>query len=266
MADSLTEKERLRRYREELPPDNAKAWRLLESYSKIPHDEVEAHLRATRAKAWNIYPYGCIGRWRFLDLYITTLPEYPAVLERLKAGDTLLDAGCCFGYVLRQLALDGAPQENLVGADLRQEFIDLGYELFRDRDTFRGRFVAGDMLDPADTALTAIDGKVDLVHAASFFHLFSWDDQVRLGERVVRFFKPDAKKALVFGRQVGNRSPRTQEEGKRYHHDPETLQELWDEIGGRTGTRWRATATLEDRPVDHDEERVMIKFAVYKVD
>ncbi|KAH8902640.1 hypothetical protein BR93DRAFT_919711 [Coniochaeta sp. PMI_546] len=263
MADSITQEERLRRYTEELPPDNSKAWKLLESYSKIPHDEVEAHLQAT---AWKIFPYGCIGRWRFLDLYITTLPVYPEVLERLKSGDTLLDAGCCFGYVLRQLALDGAPQANLIGADLRQEFIDLGYELFRDRDTFGGRFVAGNMLDPADTALTSIDGKVDLIHAASFFHLFNWDDQVRLGERLVRFFKPDAKKALVFGRQVGNRSPRTQQEGGRYRHDPETLQELWDEIGRKTGTRWKATATLHDDFVAHDEQRVLIKFAVYKIE
>jgi hypothetical protein len=46
MADSIEHKERLRAYTEELPPDNAKAWKLLESYSKIPHNEVEAHLRA----------------------------------------------------------------------------------------------------------------------------------------------------------------------------------------------------------------------------
>ncbi len=144
-------------------------------------------------KAWAIFPYGCIGRWRFLDFYASTLPEYSAAVERLQAGDTLLDAGCCFGYMLRQLAFDGAPQENLIGSDLRERYIDLGYALFRDSDRSGGRFIAGNMLDPKDTGLATIDGKVDMIHAANFFHLFGWEDQVRLGERMLHFFKLDAK-------------------------------------------------------------------------
>jgi len=280
---------RRERYQEELPVDQAKARKLLESYSHIPPGDIEPHLRAVvcglslpqphgsartdlrqREKAWDIFPYACIGRWRFLDLYITALPEYPDVLSRIKAGATFLDAGCCFGYVLRQLAADGAPPSRLVGLDLRQEYIDLGYELFRDRATFGARFLAGNMLDAADVSLAPLDGAIDIVHAASFFHLFSWADQVRLGVRLVRFFKPDAKEALVFGRQRGSCAPlarvgRDGEDLARYDHNPATLQELWDEIGKTTGTRWRVDARMDEESWGEVNRRLAIKFAIYKI-
>jgi len=222
-----------------------------------------------RDKAFAIFHYPCLGRWRFLDLYITETPEYPAVVSRLKAGETLLDVGCCFGHILRQLAADGAPAAHLAGTDLRPEFVELGYQLFRDKDRFAARFVTGDVLaPPAGTdGLAALDGRFDIVHAASFFHLFGWDDQVAVGERIVRFFKPGAQ-ALVLGRQVGSVDPPSLEEHRakghnRYWHNVESLQTLWDVIGERTGTKWRVTGALLDETVD-DEPRVIIRFAVFK--
>lgn len=305
--------ERRKHYEEALPADGDKVWKLLEEYSHIPPDEIEPHLRSVvcrqrtgslsspqrrfrtdtfkRDRAWAVFPYRCIGAWRFLNLYITDMPVYPAVIERLRTGDRLLDAGCCFGYVLRQMAADGAPAANLAGSDLQQEFLDLGYELFRDRDTFGATFVAGDMLgtaadDAAVRALLPLDGTFDLVHAASFFHLFSWEDQVRLGERVVRFFRsaadtaPSGKPQLLFGRQVGLASPVDRAtlaaRGEyRFHHNPATLQQLWDEIGARTNTTWRVDAQLvgegrmrrrqaEDGTV-HEDEHYQIQFAIYRV-
>jgi ubiquinone/menaquinone biosynthesis C-methylase UbiE len=194
----------------------------------------------------------------------------PDVIARLKAGEKLLDLACCFGHILRQLAFDGAPATNLVGADLRPEFVELGYELFRDKDTFGAQFVTGDVLAPTDAGLATLDGKFDIVHTASFFHLFGWDDQVKVGERLVRFFKPGAK-ALVLGRQVGRREPLSleayqQQEEKRYHHNVATLQNLWDVIGERTGTRWKATGQLISDATLDDAARVILRFAVFKVD
>ena len=192
------------------------------------------------------------------------------MLSRIKAGATFLDAGCCFGYVLRQLALDGAPPVNLIGSDLRQEYIDLGYELFRDRESFGARFLTGNLLEPSDAALAELDGTVDIIHAASLFHLFSWADQVRLGERLVRFFKPNGEGPMVFGRQRGSAEP-VNRDGKdvgelvRYDHDPKTLQELWDEIGSRTGTIWKVDARLDNESWGEQNSRTSLKFAVYKV-
>ncbi|KAH8809369.1 methyltransferase domain-containing protein [Xylogone sp. PMI_703] len=260
-------------YQEELPADRAKTWSLLESYSKIPPDEIESHLRAVREKAWKIFPYGCIGRWLFLDCVITSLPEYPDVIERVKSGDVLLDAGCAFGYVLRQLAIDGAPAANLIGVELRQEFIDLGYELFRDGDTFDGHFFTGDLLDLEGHALDAINGKVDIIHAAALFHLFGWDDQVKLGVRLVRFFKPDTTKALVIGRQVGNFNPLDPADHLAqgltwYRHNLQTWQRLWDVIGEITNTEWKATGVLRETQVSTfgpNGSRAGMTFAVSRI-
>jgi SAM-dependent methyltransferase len=291
------------RYQRELPDDRsnfAEAWKLLEAYSHIPPDEIDAHVIAVvsrhviiplltlandestsqREKAFKVFHYGCIGRWRFLDLYITKAPEYPDIINRVKGGEKLLDLGCCFGHILRQLAFDGAPAANLTGADLRPEFIELGYELFRDKDTFGAHFVTGDILNPTDAGLATLDNKIDIVHTASFFHLFGWDDQVKIGERVVRFFKPGAK-AVILGRQSARREPVSvevwRESGeKKYHHNVATLQHLWDVIGEKTGTKWKVTGQLFDSTVPGyskvfdapvaGKPRTTIRFAVFKVD
>lgn len=41
--------------------------------------------------------------YRFLDLSIATSAAYDEVLQRLKAGEKLLDLGCCFGHEIRDL-------------------------------------------------------------------------------------------------------------------------------------------------------------------
>ena len=206
-----------------------------------------------------------------MDLYVTLTPEYQDIITRLKGGDKLLDVGCCFGHILRQMAFDGAPAKNLVGADLRTEFVELGYELFCDKSRFEAQFVTGDILDDQDSALAAaLDGKFDMIHAASFFHLFGWDDQVRVGERLVRFLKTGAKDALVLGRQVGSENPPNLEEyyasGKRlYPHNVESFQRMWDIIGEKTGTKWRVSGGLFEMPFDA-VSGTMINFVVRKVD
>ncbi|EFX01669.1 hypothetical protein CMQ_8135 [Grosmannia clavigera kw1407] len=263
------------RYAKELPADAKgleKAWKLLETYSDIPSDQVAAHITAV---AYAVFPYPCLSRWRFLDLYLAVRPEYPDILKRLLSGDRLLDAGCCFGQVLRQLIYDGAPPESVAGTDLRPEFIELGYELFQDRSALpASTFVTGDIFAASspdgNDSLARLDGRFGILHTASFFHLFDWDDQVRIGERIVRFFRPDVREPLVLGRQVGNRHAQAIENmsrtGEIYRYNPASMQRLWDEIGARTGTRWSVAATMVDPNDDSEEEfkRILIQFAVTK--
>lgn len=174
----------------------------------------------------------------------------------------MLEVACCFGQVLRQLVADGAPTGSLVGTDLRPDFIELGYDLFRDKNKLDAEFVTGDILD--NTSLKTLDGRFDIIHVASFFHLFAWDDQVKAGVRIVNFFRSGAK-ALIVGRQVGTRQPedlRSDSGGLRYLHNIETFQALWDAIGARTGTNWKVTGELIDSNFD-DVPRVLLRFAIF---
>lgn len=185
----------------------------------------------------------------------------------------MLDAGCAFGYVLRQLAVDGAPAANLIGTDLQQGFLDLGYDLFKDRDTFEGKFLAGDLLNPDDHSLDEINGKVDIIHAAALFHLFDWEDQVKLGIRLVKFFKKGANKAMVVGRQIGtlyplDRATYKEEDGPSwYRHNLETWQDIWDEIGDKTGTEWKVSGTIREmqQSTGSSSGRAGLNFVINKV-
>jgi SAM-dependent methyltransferase len=187
----------------------------------------------------------------------------------------LLDVACCAGQVLRALhVLQDVPPSQLAGTDLKSEFIEAGFELWRDKGGKFGeeaQFVAGDLLADDDEGLRVLDGRFVLVHAGNFFHLFDWSTQVRAASRIVRFLAappprppppppppasspggaedatPPSSPAIVFGRQLGSLSPgeRTVQSaaarrrtGTRFLHDGGSFQKLWDEVGEKTGTRW----------------------------
>ncbi|KKY26347.1 putative methyltransferase domain-containing protein [Diplodia seriata] len=207
----------------------------------ISPEKVEAHVR-------EVFPYPCIGAFRFLDLAMYKEPYYPEVLSRVKNGDKLLDLGCCFGQELRKLAHDGAPPSSLYGSDLRPAFLTLGHALFLDEAKLptSPHFIAADILaDPfsASPLHRQLAGTVSVVHASAFFHLFSRDDQLRAAEAVVALLKPEPGVAVV-GAQIGTPTPGVAEswtKGKkspRFSHNVESWAALWDEVGTRTGTRW----------------------------
>lgn len=198
-----------------------------------------------RDKAWSVVQFPCIGRWGFTNLKQTEIPDFQAVIARLKGGqDSILDVACCLGQVARKLAAEGVGPANIYSTDLSPEFLELGFDLFGDRDRFPpGAFVAADLLKPDDPGAATLDGKVTIVHANNFFHLFSWEKQVQAAARITRFLKADAKDALVFGSQIASpgagvmKSPRGNGD-TLYGHDAESMQRMWDEVGELTRTKW----------------------------
>jgi SAM-dependent methyltransferase len=205
--------------------------------------------KSQRDKAWAVWPYPCIGQFRFLDLSISQSTHYPEILERLKTGEqNFLDLGCCFGQDLRKLAADGAPSEHLYGSDLRPEFFDLGYKLFRDQDTLNSKFIVGDVFDPS-SPLAELDGKIDIIYAASFLHLFGYEDQVKVCERIVKLLK-EKKGSVVLGRQIGNATAgeaqtRNNPVRTRWRHNEESFKKMWEEVGRLTGSKWRVEVSSE---------------------
>lgn len=165
--------------------------------------------------------------------------------------------GCCLGHVIRQLIVDGVSSERLYGTDLQPLFLDLGYELFRDRNKEKSRatFVAGDMLDEDDAGLEELTGKIDVIYASAFFHLFEREGQVKAAKRMVRFFNANNTGAMIFG---SNGGPKIQG-WEKYVLDAESWQGLWDEVGEATGTSWRTEMEIET-----SEGWIKVRFAVYR--
>ena len=194
------------------------------------------------------FPYPCLGHWGFLELTARRSPNFEEVIERIKAGGKYLDVGCCVGQDIRKLTYEGAPSENMYGSDLRNEFMDIGYELFLDKDTLKATFIAADIFDP-ESDLKQIEGKIDIVNAGSFFHLWEYEEQVKAAKRVVALLKPQ-KNSLVVGRQVGNTNagPSAKTNTSRFRHNEETWAALWKQVGEETDSKWEVKAYLE--PID----------------
>jgi hypothetical protein len=96
------------------------------------------------------------------------------------------------------------PSDRLIGVDRHPEFVEQGYELFRDRETLKAKFTTADVLDESPKAsLSKLHNSIDMMHAASFLYLWGWDMQVRLCERIAGLLR-DKPGSVVCGRQVGN--------------------------------------------------------------
>jgi hypothetical protein len=113
----------------------------------------------------------------------------------------------------------------------------------------------GDMLQESDTRLEESTGKIDIIYASAFFHLFERDAQIKAAKRIVRFLKPENPRAMISGRKewpniVG---------WEKYVLDTESWRRMWDEVGETTGMCWT------EMDVENDEEWVEVKFGVYRV-
>ena len=187
--------------------------------------------------------------------------RFQAAVARLKAPgstETFLDVGCCLGLVVRQLIAEGVPSERLYGTDLQPHFLDLGHELFRDGDRSKSRatFVAGDMLREDDARLDELAGRIDIIYAAYFFHLFERDGQVKAAKRMVGFMNPENPRTMVFGCNGGPKN----DGWEKYVLDAETWQRMWDEVGEATGTSWRT-----EMDVKSSDDWIDVRFSVYRV-
>ncbi|KAJ2970218.1 hypothetical protein NQ176_g8295 [Zarea fungicola] len=224
---------------------------LLREYSGMADADIDAHVELIKNKGLQVAPYPCIRRFRFLDLVLSTTPIYPSVLSRVKNGAKFLDLACCLGQEIRKLVHDGAPSENTYGADLYGGFFPVGYELFDDRERLRTQFFAADIFDDDSALVENLAGKVDVVYAGDFFHLFSLEQQEAVAARIVQLLV--AKKgSMLVGRHSGaERSGEyvrgdinTKAAHKHFNHNSDSWKELWTRIGERTGTEWEVDVEL----------------------
>lgn len=186
------------------------------------------------------------------------------MLSRLKSGQKFLDIGCCVGQEVRQLVLDGATPENLYASDLHPEFLDIGYDLFKDRETLKSTIFAADIFNATDPNFVALVGQMDVIWAGSFLHLFSYPATIEVLKQLITLSNPTSG-SLIVGKQLGHvdagefviqgsapaaKSPSTTTstsqagsvEGDKttslFRHNEDSFKKMWDDVGQQTGTKW----------------------------
>ena len=212
------------------------AQRFYKTYVGLEGDDLTRHLLEIRRQAWEVYKYRCVASFLFVNYNLEEkfgADFYDDVLRRISRGEKFLDLACGFGNIARNLVFDGAPQENILSADLREEFWDLGYQMFRDRGRFNGEFRQGDIFDKE--YLREYDGTIDILHTSAFLHLFDVALQQKVLRRIIRLMssKPGT---IIFGRQVGNTIPHhvlkhPMRPGRGlYQHNEESFKAMFEEV------------------------------------
>ncbi|KAI0518502.1 hypothetical protein F5B22DRAFT_599426 [Xylaria bambusicola] len=255
-------------FKEPLTEVNQPIRQLLEGYSKIPASEVVSHVNNIRDRGFAANPYPCIGLYRFTLLTLIDHPLYGTIVRRLKQADaSYLDVGCCFGQDLRQLVFDGVPSQHLAGLDVAQPLIELGYDLFLDRDLLHSEFLVADVFQGStQPAWKRLEERgIDVVHCSAFFHLFPLEQQMTAARQIARLVK---KGGVVVGRQIGSCRPgdvaAIQEKTYSYRHDVSTFDDMWRRVGEETQTKWRVEGTLDmvginpDSPVENEDSRRLL--------
>ena len=178
----------------------------------------------------------------FLLPNISTFPEYPDIISRARAGATILDVGCCFGQTLRLLAADGVSTHCMYAADICAELWNLGLDLFRDTDKMEATFIQADIFDRTSD-LQQLTGRVDIIIACQFLHLFDWERQMLAMTRMVEFSRPGT---VLIGYQRGQIQAQefARPWGPMYFHNAESFRTMWRQVERGTGTKWNVNVSL----------------------
>lgn len=173
----------------------------------------------------------------------------------------------------------GAPAQNLYGLEVKQNFIDIGYDKFTDWKTLKVTFICADILSDSD-AVDELEGKIDIIYASSVFHGFNWDKQLKLATRCVKLLrrKPGS---LLIGHHLGHIEPGHYPLGlatdsgpcEAFGHNEASWQNMWDLVGQDTGSEWKCETKMGDLRIPEgfkkdgaygDEGRRMMMFSVVR--
>lgn len=122
------------------------------------------------------------------------------------------------------------------------------YKLFRDKATLKSRFLVRDVFN-ASSPLSELDRKINIIYAASFLHLFGYEDQIKVCKRIIKLLRKK-KGTVVLGRQIGSSNAgeqplRNDPTKTRWKHNEESFKKMWEEVGEMTGSKWRVEVSSD---------------------
>jgi len=216
----------------------------LSEYSRNPNiQELKDRVGKVKEdlKAKGIHIYKCIERNAFLIPRLIKLRAYATVTETFRAhyqNNTpfkIADIGCCFGTEVRKLVHDGCHPEDIYAIDIHDEYWNVGYEMFRDRETLKVNTLFTDVACK-EFAIEHADlmGKFDVVYTGAVLHVFA-EDEVELFVRNI--YNVLKKGGFYFGSTGMNpeagvtTTPTPRKDKLRYLHSKESLKELFEKIG-----------------------------------
>lgn len=175
----------------------------------------------------------------------------------------MLDLGCCVAPDLRSLAHIGIPSTQLYGSDLISSYLTTSYQLFNDAETFKGTLVPANIFSETlfENEFLGWENKFSIIHAGLFLHLFNWEQQLLVCEKIIKLLKEE-KGALFLGEMVGCqggglRGPANRDvlEKKQFLHDEGSFAKFWDEVAEKTGTvgLWRVEGAFTLRYKEWEE-------------
>ena len=235
-VDELPPKLQLKEWLVRTPLVGPWAQRFYKEYVGLEGNDLTKHLIEIRRQAFEVCKYRCVASFLFVNYNLEEKygsDFYDHIFRRISCGERFLDLACGFGNIARNLVYDGAPEENIISTDLRGEFWDLGYQMFRDRERFNGDFRQGDVFDK--DYLHDLDGTIDILHTSAFLHLFDVSLQQKILRRILQLMssKPGT---IIFGRQVGNTIPyqvlkHSMRPGRGlYQHNEESFKAMFKEV------------------------------------
>ena len=142
------------------------------------------------------------------------------------------------------------PSEDLTGLDPESGFIELCYDIFRDRETMRYKLLMTDIL-LAESTDFELKRTMNVIHDASFLM------QVQVATRVVEVTVPQLG-SVILGRQLAGLQ--TGEIGApggngptMWRHDEASFARMWTQVGKETGTCWRVKSSTYLKELSQDE-------------
>jgi SAM-dependent methyltransferase len=106
----------------------------------------------------------------------------------------LLDYGCGTGDNVRQVIRDGFPREQITAFDINRDSIDLGFDLYRDREEMEDLFVVAETFPFGPE-------EFDTVYSASVIHVIS--DEKEFRDYLAHAYAALRPGGILFGSTLG---------------------------------------------------------------